>query len=204
MQASGEFDVIVVGGRIAESVGSGNTEGILVDGDMNSSSTLNLTRSVISNNAAGGVVMYRAMTFRITNNFITGNGTGTSSTGGMRVVPKDFSVLEFNTIARNRVGGDYPRSGGVICDQADYRDPNNLDAPNNLIFGNINGADNRQVDGKCTYGNSFMGPDDPRFADEAKGNYHLSASTASAIRDGVSCTGSLDFDGENRPKKRHV
>lgn len=185
---------------IAESVVSGNTEGILVEGDYNDRGTLSLTRSLISNNAAGGVVMYCPMTFRIINNFITGNGTDTSSAGGLRLVPKDFSALEFNTIARNRVGGDYPRSGGVICDQADYRDPNNLDAPNNLIFGNINGADNRQVDGKCTYGNSFMGPDDPRFADEAKGNYHLSASTPAVVRDRVSCTGITDFDGDNRPK----
>jgi hypothetical protein len=167
--------------------------------------TLSLSRSTVAANQGGGIAMTGAGTeFTIINNFIYQNGNNvTTSAGGLFLLPRGASKLEFNTIVDNQAKASGTTSaGGVLCDERDFV------AAHNIIFRNTGGmAGNVQIVGVCTYGDSLIRPGTsnvdnfPGFAspNAPPFDYHLTASSPASIVDASgACVGS-DFDGDMRP-----
>lgn len=165
--------------------------GIKADGG-----TLNIFRSTISGNQAGGISMIGTTTFDIRNNLVFGNGADSPDVGGIQARPTSGSKLEFNTIVGNHAGTGSASTGGVYCDVAGFP------VPNNLVIQNTGGASGiSQNFGLCNFSGSLLAVPGPSAG--FSGDYHLTANTPAgpgAIRDAVECSGIKDIDGEDRPK----
>jgi hypothetical protein len=191
--------------RVHEAVITDNAEsGIEID-----SCELTVSRSTISFNRGGGIFMFMSglgtpKPITIINNFIHNNGqTATSPVGGMALLPGDPSRVEFNTVVDNRAMQASGIGGGVRCNTAGV-----YEFPNNLVYRNTGGLGNQvQISGECGFTGSFQLADPtgtenlPMFVapNTNPPDYHLTAQSPPDIRDKVSCSGLVDFDGQARP-----
>jgi hypothetical protein len=164
--------------------------------------TLIMSRSTVSENAGGGVLVDAMSIYQITNSFIVRNGTDSSAIGGLQLAPTSstFNRLEFNTIVDNRATGT--TAGGVLCSA-------NIAAPNNLIVRNYAGGhaglptDNTGLS-NCDFAQSIKATDVTDFMfvmPEGTGpwNYHVGAGSM-AIDRGVASDITIDVDSETRPQ----
>jgi hypothetical protein len=165
-----------------------------------------ISRATIRRNDAGGINMIGpAKVATITNNFVYRNGKGGASpVGGMVLRLAAGSRIEFNTVVDNQTDLGSQSAGGISCEGQGY------DAPYNLIYRNTGGIGGLvQVIGTCTFVGSFKqaagSPDGnaPAFQNPNNGanlSFRLTAqSPVGIIRDGIACSGLVDFEGDPRP-----
>lgn len=112
-------------------------------------SSISLSRSWITSNAGGGIIVRSNSIFEIVGNAILNNGTTDSPEGGVTISTTESSnnKLEFNTIAANK-----SRTGdvsGVRCSAGTFI------ARNNIIWANTSG---KSIDDGCMYAYSDIGP----------------------------------------------
>jgi hypothetical protein len=167
---------------------------------------LTVSRSTISRNRSGGIIMPTSGSpkpVNITNNFIHNNGDSASQVGGLSLLLAGTSTFEFNTIVDNRAMQAAGVGGGIRCNTS-----LTFDFPNNLVYRNFGGIGNLvQLIGDCTFTASFQGTDPtgteniPMFVapNAAQPDYHLTAQSPPSIRNAVVCVGLVDFDGDPRP-----
>jgi hypothetical protein len=168
--------------------------------------TINIYQSTISDNTGGGVAVNETQ-FDIENNFITGNGSISSSYGGVSISqPGANSRLGFNTIAGNLGPSGSP--AGVTCGFLTQ----DLIVSNNIIFDNIVAGGGQQVGGAhCLWTYSDIGPStvtagagnlnvDPLFVNANGGNFHLQSSSPVIDKADPNSTLSIDIDGDPRPQ----
>lgn len=189
--------------RVHEALITDNAEsGIEID-----SCELTVSRSTLSLNRGGGIFMSGTGTpkpITIINNFIHNNGQSTTSpVGGMALLPGGTSKVEFNTIVDNHATQASGVGGGIRCNTAGF-----YEFPNNLVYRNTGGTGNQvQISGECGFTESFQLADPtgtqniPMFVapNTNPPDYHLTAQSPPDIRDKVSCSGLVDFDGQPRP-----
>lgn len=168
--------------------------------------SLTVTRSIISGNTGGGIIVSGAgATFVIANNFIYRNGNSTTAACGgvdIAVTAPGASRLEFNTIVDNTATSGPLSSGGVRCAATSFA------APNNIIARNLVGASttdsNAQTLGACTYPTSTVATSLAGLgfvqADAAPFNYHLTTASSAIDQGTTATTITNDIDGETRPK----
>ena len=166
---------------------------------------LTVSRSKISENGGGGVVVAQEQKFVITNSFIVGNRI---NGGFSTTTPGAGSKFEFNTVADNRdeVGNGQNDAGGIFCDDSTFT------FPNNIIFRNLGGSNGSgflQTAGNCKFDGSLISSNSQAEAgslgflkDTVPRDYHLTAASPATVRDvaGVVCTGLKDVDGDERPE----
>jgi len=188
-------NVLLRGLRLANG-DDANNDGVRCDGGIGT-----LERSKIFGNQSGGLVLFQSG-FTVRNNYIYGNGTDISSTGGVRFVLASASpaIFEFNTLAKNvATAGIGP---GLHCDMA-------LDINSVIVWGNGASPSVAQVGGNCSFDYSDIGGTavedkhnikmDPMFTNPAADNYSLGA-TSPCIETGKPGTMTTDdFQGEPRP-----
>lgn len=156
--------------------------------------TVTVTRSKISQNTGGGLVMTpgAAKVAIVRNNLFSYNGN-TGNVGAMTLNTDVGSSVEFNTIVNNR--GNGAARSGIVCQGA-------FAVPNNLIWRNIGAA--AQVSPECDASGSYMvagsgGSNEPMFTDPDM-TYSLTANSPAEIVDaGGACTLGVDFAGKPRP-----
>ena len=178
-----------------------NSSGILVaDG------ALTVSRSTISGNLGGGIMVTNG-TFEIVGNMFIRNGNATSYIGGVSVAaaPSTLNRLEFNSFTHNRV--EDGRGTAIHCLAGTFT------ARNNIMSDNVTPTNLEQVGGTCAHAYSIARPGaippgpnnsnkDPMFRNAAAGDLHLMAgSPALGAADPASdLTGvaELDIDGDRR------
>jgi hypothetical protein len=177
---------------ITQSAIAKNGRGIVASGGR-----LDVSRSVISENTAGGMLLSSvAVVFR--NNFVWGNGSPTGGVvgGALLVDLSAGSSFEHNTVVGNAAQNGVP---GVACS-------GNLTLSNNIIHGN---ADGQQVGG-CSHRFSLIGPtaedgpgnvnQAPVFVDpSSRDNLHLDPSSP-GIDQAEPSDVREDIDGQVRPQ----
>lgn len=112
-----------------------------------------LTRSIISTNTGGGVVVDGEVTFQIVGNIFYGNGSPSSIVGAIDIVAggSPQNKLAFNTFYRNTV-----ETGPAITCYAGA-----FTAVNNIIFNNTSpNGQNQQVGEGCAHKYSLIFPGD--------------------------------------------
>lgn len=193
--------------RIAQNYGYGLS---LLNGNMV------MSRSVISENPAGGIIVSGMtggeLTFDLQNNFIVRNGLLSSDTGGVsfeQLSPPGPYVFDFNTVAFNAANGTVP-GPGVTCQTVQDAAPV---FANNIVFNNATPLSFTQVSGdRCSWVFSDIAPlppipivggnivVDPQFVDVAQGDFHLGSD--SPLRDAAdpAATLGVDIDGQARPQ----
>lgn len=181
-----------------------NTVGIsLSDG------ALTLAASMIAGNRRGGVDLENS-DFTLTNNFVVDNGElGTIGWGGLSIHnDEDHSpqVLEFNTIAGNRIAGSLSAAANLSCNtfaptsghsNIVYKTFTESSQPN-ISLGNCNLQYSNIEGGASGTGNIDA---DPQFinAEIALGDYHLQQSSPSRNAAAPTASGvDVDFDGDER------
>lgn len=170
--------------------------------------TLIVSRSIISGNAGGGLMITNS-DFDVTNNFIIANGrfSGASATtfGGVLIAngingssgPRRF---DFNTVAGN--AADVNQVSGVEC--------NTLSTfSNNLIFDNEIGGGRASTGGTCSWSYSDIDGAlvpgtgninaDPLFVAPGT-DYHLTSASPAKNAADPAATQSIDLDGDLRPQ----
>ena len=164
---------------------------------------ITLRQSVLRANNAGGLKV-DGSSFDVTNNFIYGNGGGSTTVGGVTLVDirSSGNVFEFNTVTQN-VG-----SGGSILGVACAMIQNPMPLTNNIIYGNLVSGGGNQVGGapNCQHTYSLIGPDPVagagNLADNPKflADFHLQADSPARAAAVDSATQTVDFDGQPRPQ----
>jgi hypothetical protein len=142
--------------------------------------------------------------YAITNNIISGNGTGGP---GVTIDGKSSGKFEFNTVTKNLTANGI---GGIDCGSGALH---SLD--NSIVWGNTALKGTQFAGASCTFNKLVAGMDaasgvigkDPAFVDPMRGDFHLvpgdAANAACCIdqvplplADGVD----HDVDGSKRPK----
>jgi hypothetical protein len=225
IEVRGGSNVTIEGLKVANATNSGSGFGILVASSeltlfeariqdnastgisvSGSGASLRSTRSIISGNDGGGILV-SAAPFVIINNFIVNNGDANSGVAGLNLLSSGAtSVLEFNTIVDNRA-----QSGVEDVDCTN----NMLTARNNIVHG---AAGETRIGGTCVFRNTLYGPDgtisgtgNVLVADKttyrfmSPSDYHIdpAASPASVVigaADSAGLTGEMlfDIDGQAR------
>jgi hypothetical protein len=117
--------------------------------------TLVVTRSTISDNGYGGLLLNDGR-FTATNDFIVNNGTSNAAQQaavalGATVSP--LSILEYLTIAHNTLDAtDATDAAGLSCKNA------NIPLVNSIVANNINGSPDQVLAGGCPYDTGSGGP----------------------------------------------
>jgi Right handed beta helix region len=171
-----------------------------------SAGEVTISRSVIQGNAGGGILIGQNGIFQIVANFIFGNGSSGSLTGGINGPALDGNSanrIDFNSISHNNASG----IAGIQCSSGMQ-----LTAKYNIIW--KNGSLDQVNAGGCQHISSDIGPlpssptasnfnSDPRFQDEANGDLHLMSD--SPVRrlvqpqaPDVTGIAASDFDGDTR------
>jgi hypothetical protein len=150
--------------------------------------------------------------FDIENNFIIGNGSTQSVTGGIALDKIGSSgigmrILSFNTISANMSNVSVNVAPGVSCSNTVTQE---VPFSNNIIFGN-GAAGAPQVSGaNCAFTYSDIGPVafsgqgnlavDPLFVNASGGDFHLTAGSPVIDQADPSATPNVDIDGDHRPQ----
>ncbi len=202
----GDGSDVTIDGLEITGAGGGTTPpaGVVCTGV--SSAKLRLHRTLIDNDAGGGVKLNNCE-FELVNNFIVGNGGLTSPFGGVLIQSPPsvgLHTMDFNTIAGNTASAGLVT--GVHCDTVTTA----LTFDSNVVFANLVSNGGKQVDTQnCNYiysdisdsvngtGNTTA---DPVFIDAAHGNYHLGAGSPAIDAADPASTLGVDFDGDKRPK----
>jgi hypothetical protein len=169
-----------------------------------SGGTLTVTQSTISGNVGGGISITNG-SFDITNNFITRNGDPNNATVGgatLTFATAGTHRFEFNTVVDNNIKNTSLQAAGVTCDTSGFA------AANNIISRNLVGSDasktNSNTLGQCTYPTSAIGPTITalKFAspDTTPYDYHLTAGSSAIDQGTAASTVAVDFDGDTRPQ----
>lgn len=143
---SPESSLLLIHVRVVSNAGIG----IEVTGSGN----LILTRSIISTNTEGGIVLDGEATFQIVGNIFYGNGSPSSIIGGINIVVRGSpqNVLAFNTFYRNSVETG---PAAITCFAGSFT------AVNNIIFNNTSSnGQNLQVGEGCVHKYSLIAPGD--------------------------------------------
>jgi hypothetical protein len=168
-----------------------------------------ISRSVIRDNTGGGLLIGVNGIFQIVANFIFGNGSAGSLTGGINAPAldgNDTNRIDFNSISHNNASG----VAGIQCNSGMA-----LTAKYNILW--KNGAVD-QIAGNCAHISSDIGllpasPTatnfnmDPGFQNEANGDLHLKPdSPVRMLVQGADVSGiaASDFDGDVRTSLRMV
>lgn len=189
--------------------------GVIISGNMQTGisttgGSLVLTRSIVSENRGGGVLVGEGGGFNITNNFIIRNGTtgGTNNVGGVKLDATEVGTnrFEFNTVADNHVRSAGGTVGGFYCDIDGFSVANNLFV-RNAVGGDVNAANaNLFVPGRCDYEPTIVGSDVAvlkfKSPNTSPYDYHLTDGS-SAIGQAADASSqanevNIDFDGEKR------
>ena len=166
-----------------------------------------MTRTVVTGNLGGGVVIESPVAFDVENDLIAEN-SGPQARGGFAVFAADASrphVFAFNTVAFNLSASSEP---GVGCFTTSGL---GVGFSNNIVFGNLSTSTNSQIiTDNCTFAYSDIGPaafagtgnlaSDPQFVDLTAGDFHLR--TTSPARDAAdpAATLAVDLEGIPRPQ----
>jgi hypothetical protein len=194
---SHDTTVSVVGSTLSSNSGG---EGIIYYGG-----SLSVSRSTFVNNINGGLSLGSTGTFAIVGNVFFGNGTTTSTTGGVKINTDQNAGnrLELNTFIGNRTNTS--TASAIQCTAGTFT------ARSNIMSGNMGATD--QFSGTCLHAYSISRPgavpagtgniaSDPLFVDAATGNVHLQAgSPARGAGDPASDLAgiaALDIDGDMR------
>ena len=175
-----------------------------------SDGALTLTASMIAGNLRGGVDLENS-DFTLTNNFVVDNGElGTIGWGGLSIHNDEThspQVIEFNTIAANRIAGSLSAAANLSCNTlAPTTGHSNIvyktfteNSQPNISLGNCSLQYSNIEGGASGTGNIDA---DPQFINPEAGvlgDYHLQQSSPS--RDAAAPTASgvdVDFDGDER------
>jgi hypothetical protein len=189
---------------------------VVIDGNQGfgismDSGALVMSRSLVSTNTGGGVVI-TASEFDIENSFVVENGAAASALGGIDIskilTPSGTHRLDFNTITANLGPPTVAVNTGVNCSTIGTL----LTFSNNIIYGNVVTAGGQQLGGSamCVASYSDVGPDPasgatnrnmpPMFADAAKGNFHLASASPCKDAADPAAVLAVDFDGDIRPQ----
>jgi hypothetical protein len=179
-------------------------------GVVTSGGTLQLTRSVVNANSAGGLGIGLNTTFIVQNNFITAN-TGASDPG-VRIDATASGTFSFNSVVGNTRSGD---SGGIDCGGVGLQKPIYA----SIVWGNstlsLGGGKATQFGGnQCLLSQVVTGTDSylgaiqlsPSFATDPHLVMNDPANIACCVDkitppDGGSSTlPNVDIDGDRRPK----
>lgn len=170
--------------------------------------TVTVSRSTVSGNTGGGIAITGGV-FKLTNNFIVSNGSGTSAIGGIQlsnITQAGAYECAFNTIYNNDA---IPSAiTGISCQTVGVP----LSFKNNIVYGNKVSTGGTQVGGSpmCQHTYSDIGPDatsgtgninaDPLFVNVAQQNTHLQASSPAKDVADPAATLAIDIDGDTRPQ----
>lgn len=162
--------------------------------------SLTMSRCVVSGNTAGGAVINA--TFAIDNSLFVGNGSTTSTTGGVTLTTAGGSVFRFNTIAQNTSSSGTVSVRGINCTVP-------MTIGSSIINGNAASA-------SCMFEYSLFDPGvgvtgsnkagDARFKnmdalDPLAPDYFRIMAASDAIDGGDAAAGmTIDIDGEARPQ----
>jgi Right handed beta helix region len=194
--------VVVTDARIqGNSKKSGST---LYTGININAGSLTISRSRITSNAGGGILVTSGTSFVIVGNALLNNGTsGSSVTGGLNISSMEDSKnrLEFNTIAANKSRSSDP--SGVKCSAGTFT------AKNNIIWNNMGGI--AQIGDTCMHAYSDIGPvgvsgnnntmADPKLANEANDHHLMPGSPVLRMADpnaNLNEPATRDIDGDVR------
>jgi hypothetical protein len=174
---------------------------------------LSVTRSTISDNDKGGVVVSDSATkVTITNSFIYGNGKDTdntdTSTGGLMLLPTRSGQLLFNTIVSNNSSASQ-EAGGAISKTSSSNALSVVSANHNIIVKNTvnkNGAGDNTQTNIIFLGDSFIRGNptsgDLKFRNPPT-DYHLlqGIMVIDAVTDATACFDiGVDFGSDARPQ----
>lgn len=168
-----------------------------------------VTGVTVAGNTGGGIQVTGNGGFKLVNNFIVSNGSGTSAVGGLQianVTQAGTYECAFNTIYNNDV---IPSAiAGVNCQTVVVP----LAFKNNIVFANKVAAGGTQVGGSamCQHTYSDIGPDtvagtgninvDPQFVNVAQTDVHLKATSPVKDVADPAATLTIDIDGDTRPQ----
>jgi Right handed beta helix region len=173
-------------------------------------STVHVFRSMISENASGGVSLNNTA-FKLISNFFFRNGDSAKTVGGLYISTSSNAEnrLEFNTFHRNEAQDGVGNAIQCVAGPS-------FAASNNILFGNATSTSMLQTSGTCAHTYSLVQPgpmpatgafnfaDDPKFVAGATGELRLTAtSPAKGKADpAADLTGEalVDINGDKRTK----
>ena len=171
--------------------------------------TVVVTGATVSGNSGGGFQLFGNGAYKFVNNFIAGNGSGTSAVGGIQianVTQAGIFEFAFNTIYNNDV---IPTAiAGISCQTVGVP----LSFKNNIVYANKVSSGGTQVGGSsmCQHTYSDIGPDtasgigninaDPQFVNVAQLNIHIQATSPAKDAADPAATITTDIDNDVRPQ----